>query len=58
MLPQSGRKAAEIVAFQPVALGGGVDDRTQPRIMGVRHVREQVMLNLMVQAAGEPGRQS
>ena len=55
MLPDSRKKATQIVALQALALGSRADDRPKSRIMGVRHVREQVMLNLVVQSAGKPG---
>lgn len=55
MLPNSGERAAQIVTLKTVAPGDGADDRPKPRIMGVRDVRKQMMLDLVVETAGEPG---
>ena len=54
MLPDGGGKAAKIVTPHSLALCSGADNRPKPRIMCVRYVRKQVMLNLMIQASGKP----
>ncbi len=54
MLPKSGESAPQIVAMQPVPLGDGADDRPQSGIMAMRHIGEQVMLDLVVEPAGKP----
>ena len=43
------------MAGQAVALRDCGDDRPQPRIMGVRHFRKQMVLDLVVQTPGQPG---
>ena len=54
MLRDGGPNTTEFMASQSVAFGDGAHDRSQLRIMGVRHVREQVVFNLMIKATGEP----
>ena len=44
------------MAGQSLAFGYGAYDRPQPRIMGVRHRWKQMMFDLMVKTAGQPGR--
>jgi hypothetical protein len=55
MLPNSGENPAQFMALQTLALGDGADDRSQARIVGVRHIREQMMFDLVVETASKPG---
>ena len=55
MLLNGGECSTQIVALQTMALRDDPHDRPQPRIMGMRDVRKQMMFDLVVQAAGEPG---
>src|SRR4051794_592159 len=58
MLPQSRGHAAEIVAPQALALSDRENDRSQRRIVGVRDIWKQVVLDLVVEAPRKPGGQS
>lgn len=58
MLVESGKDAPQVVAADPVALRHSADDWSHSRVMSVRHIWEQVMFDLVVEAAGEPGDQA
>ena len=46
------------MALEAVAFGSSENDRPKRRIMSVRHVRKQMVLDLMVKAASKPGREA
>ena len=58
MLFDGGKGAAQIVMRNALSFGDFPDDVSQCRVVGMRHIREEVMLDLVVQATGEPGRQT
>jgi len=55
MPPEGDENAAKIVAVHPVPIGDAADDWSQASVVGVSDIRKQMMLNLVVQPAGEPG---
>ena len=55
MLPDRGEYTAQVMASKAFLRGSRADDRPQSRIVGVRDIREQMMLDLVVEAAGKPG---
>jgi hypothetical protein len=55
MLFQGRESATEIVALEPVTFGDRPNDGSKARVMGMRDVRKQMMLDLVIETASEPG---
>ena len=58
MLLNGGKRRSQIVALQTMSPRDSPDDRSQRGIMGVRDIRKQMMFDLVIETAGEPGRQA